>query len=266
MIARVFLPPGTESLFSEHAFAVYAICSQAVGAVSRVAPARDYGHDLQAFADAISARTRVIWIANPNNPTGGWLARDELRRFVEQVSEKIIVVIDEAYFEYVEETDYPDSTRWLHDFPNLIVTRTFSKAYGLAGLRVGYGLSHPEVAELLNRVRQPFNLNLLAQKAAVAALADQAHVRAAVDLNRAGLQQLVDGVSALGLGYVPSVGNFLTIDLGRPAAAIDHALLQRGVITRPIAAYGLPNHLRISVGLPEENRQCLSALREVLTP
>lgn len=265
LVARVFLQPGTESLFSEHAFAVYPISSQAAGATLRVVPAKDYGHDLDAMARQVNDRTRVVWIANPNNPTGTWLTGRELRRFVEQLPSRVICVIDEAYFDYVDEADYPDTSTWLGQFPNLIVTRTFSKAYGLAALRVGYGLSHPDLADLLNRVRQPFNVNSLAQVAATAALSDHVHLAAAISVNREGMEQLVAGVRELGLGYIPSVGNFLTIDLGRDAAAVDQALLREGVITRPVANYGLPNHLRVSVGLAHENDRFLTALQKVLT-
>ena len=264
MIARVFLYPGAESLFAEHAFAVYPISSRAVGATLRVAPAHAYGHDLQAFRAALNADTRVIWIANPNNPTGTWLPAAELHAFIKEVPQDVIVVVDEAYFEYVDEAQYPDTSRWLGEFPNLVVTRTFSKAYGLAALRVGYGLSHPDVAALLNRVRQPFNVNALAQAGAVAALADRAHLERSVAVNRAGMRQLAEGLAALGLDFIPSVGNFITVDLDRPAGPVDQALLREGVITRPIAGYGLPNHLRISVGLAEENARCLEALRRVL--
>ena len=264
MIARVFLFPGAESLFSQHAFAVYAISSQATGASLQIVPALDYGHDPNALADAVNDDTRVLWIANPNNPTGTWVGRAGLRGLLERVPQHVIVVVDEAYSEYVEEPDYPDASQWLEDFPNLVVTRTFSKAYGLAGLRLGYGLSHPEVAGLLDRVRQPFNVNSLAQVAGLAALQDPEHIRRSVELNRAGLQQLRRGFRALGLAYIPSVGNFLTVDLGRPAGPVDQALLRQGVITRPVGGYGLPNHLRVSVGLPEENAKCLKAFEAVL--
>lgn len=264
MIARVFLTPERESVFSQYAFAVYPISTQAVGAQARVVPALEYGHDLDGFSAAITPRTGVVWIANPNNPTGTWLPRARLRAFLEGVPEHVIVVVDEAYIEYVDEPDYPDASRWLGDFPHLIVTRSFSKAYGLGGLRVGYALSHPAIADLLNRVRQPFNVTTPAQVAALAALDDQAHLQRGVELNRSGLVQLADGVRALGLGAIPSVGNFLTIDLQRPAAAVDAALQRAGVITRPIAGYGLPQHLRVSVGLPEENARFLEALATCL--
>lgn len=263
-IARVFLYPGRESLFSEHAFAVYPIATTAVGATPCVAPARDYGHDLEAMAALVSERTGVVWIANPNNPTGTWLAAEPLRAFLSALPEQCIAVIDEAYFDYVEEPEYPDTSTWLDHFPNLIVTRTFAKIHGLAALRVGYGLSHPALAELLNRVRQPFNVNAPAQAAAVAALADREHVRRSLAHNRAELARVCDGLRALGLALIPSVGNFVTVDLGRPAGPIDQALLREGVICRPVANYGLPQHLRISIGLAAENDRLLSALAAVL--
>jgi len=264
MIARVFLWQGRESLFSEFAFAVYPLSSMAVGATLQVAPARHYGHDLEAMRAMLTPQTGVVWVANPNNPTGTRLPHDELRAFVEAVPESVIVVIDEAYFEYVGHDDHPDASQWLADFPNLIVTRTFSKAYGLAALRVGYSISHPDIADLLNRVRQPFNVDSLAQVGALAALEDQAYLDEAVALNDAGLRQLRDGLDRLGVAYIPSAGNFLTIDLQRDAAAVDQALLRLGVVTRPIANYGLPNHLRVSVGLASENARFLDALEEVL--
>jgi histidinol-phosphate aminotransferase len=266
MVARTFLHPGVEAVFSEHAFAVYPISTQAVGAVGRVAPARDHGHDLDAMAALVGERTRVVFIANPNNPTGTWLPGGGLREFVSALPSHVIAVVDEAYFEYVGEPDYPDTTRWLAEFPNLVVTRTFSKAYGLAGLRVGYGLSQPQVAELLNRVRQPFNVNSLALAAAEAALGDQEHLRRVVELNGRGMAQLTAGLRDLGLSFIPSVGNFVTIDLGRPAGEVDRSLLRAGCIARPVAGYGLPSHLRVTVGLPAENERFLSALARVLAP
>ena len=265
MVARVFLQPGAESLFSQYAFAVYPISSQAVGARLVIAPANGFSHDLEAMRECITPDTRVVWIANPNNPTGTWLARDELYAFLKDLPPEVITVLDEAYIEYVAETDYPDGTQWLQAFPNLIVTRTFSKAYGLASLRLGYALSHPQVAELLNRVRQPFNVNSLAQVAALAALEDEAFIAQSVATNRDGMVQLVQGVEALGLSYSPSVGNFVCVDFGRDAAPIDQALLQRGCITRPLANYGMPNHLRVTVGRESENARLLESLGEVLS-
>lgn len=264
LVARSFLHPGQESVFSEHAFAVYAIATQAVGATARVAKARDYGHDLDAMAALVNERTRVVWIANPNNPTGTWLAADALRQFIAALPEHCICVVDEAYFEYVAEPDYPDCSAWLAELPRLVVTRTFAKVHGLAALRVGYGLSHPQVAELMNRVRHPFNVDAPAQAAAIAALADRQHVERSVGHNRQQMARLTAGLNALGLDWIPSVCNFVTVDLGRPAAAVDQALLREGVICRPVANYGLPNHLRISVGLADENDRLLAALARVL--
>lgn len=264
MIARVFLHPGRESVFSEHAFAVYPIATTAVGATARVAPARAYGHDLEAMAGLIGERTSVVWVANPNNPTGTWVAAEPLYAFLSALPAHCIAVVDEAYFEYVQEPDYPDSARWLDAFPNLIVTRTFAKIHGLAGLRIGYGLSHPDVAELLNRVRHPFNVNAAAQAAAIAALDDHAHVERSVMHNAREMARVTARLAQLGLDFIPSVGNFVTVDLGRPAAPVDQALLREGVICRPVANYGLPTHLRISIGLADENDRMLAALGSVL--
>ena len=264
MVARAFLWAGRESLFSQYAFAVYPISSMAVGATLRVAQAVDYGHDLGAMRTMVTDQTGVVWIANPNNPTGTRLEKTALREFVESLPPQLIVVIDEAYFEYVHDDEFPDASQWLDDFPNLIVTRTFSKAYGLAALRVGYGLSHPDIADLLNRVRQPFNVDSFAQAAALAALQDRGHLRRSVEVNDQGMRQLVTGVERLGLDYIPSAGNFLTIDLGRDAGPVDQALLRLGVVTRPVANYGLPNHLRVSIGLDEENARFLGALEQIL--
>lgn len=270
LVARAFLAPGTSAVFSAHAFAVYPIVTQAIGARSRVAPAHDgsrgprFGHDLDAMLAAISEDTRVVFIANPNNPTGTWLPCDALRSFLERVPETVVVVIDEAYFEYVDKPDYPNAIHWVADFPNLLVTRTFSKAYGLAALRIGYGVSQAPLADLLNRVRQPFNTNSLAMAAAVAALGDSAHLNEAVRVNDEGMAQLTSGFETLGLSYIPSVGNFVSVDVGPDAASVYEALLRKGVIVRPVDNYGMPGFLRISIGLPEENRRFLEALQQVL--
>jgi len=270
LVARAFLLPGSSAVFSAHAFAVYPLVTQAIGARANVAAAHDgsdgprYSHDLDAMLRAIDADTRVVFIANPNNPTGTWLDRAVLRAFVEAVPGHIIVVIDEAYFEYVSEPDYPDTTMWLADFPNLLVTRTFSKAYGLASLRVGYGISQGGLADVLNRVRQPFNVNSFAQLGAVAALGDEVHLHESVRTNQDGMRQLVDGVQALNLPYIPSVGNFLCVDVGRDPGDVYEALLHEGVIVRPVDNYAMPGHLRISIGLQEENQRFLQALDKVL--
>ena len=264
MIARVFLAPGCESLFSQHAFAVYPISSQAVGATLKVAAAKNYGHDLEAMINLVGDNTRVVWVANPNNPTGTWLNNEELENFIAAIPQSVIVVVDEAYIEYVDEADYPDASQWLEKYPNLIVTRTFSKAYGLASLRIGYGLSHPDIADLLNRVRQPFNANSMALSAAKAALEDQAFISRAVEVNLIGMKQLISGFKEMNLQYIPSVGNFITVDVEHPVAEVDAALLREGCICRPVANYGLPTHLRVSIGLEEENRRFLAALGKVL--
>ncbi len=270
LIARVFLGPGRSAVFAQYAFAVYPLATQAVGATARIAPAHDgsrgprYGHDLGAMLDQVAEDTAVVFLANPNNPTGTWVSRQELWEFLKALPRRVIAVVDEAYCEYIELEDYPNALEWLEEFPNLIVCRTFSKAYGLAGLRVGYAVSSPQIAERLNRVRQPFNVNSLALLAASAALDDEEHLAASRALNRAGLAQLAEAFKMLGLDFIPSVGNFITVDLGREASPVFAALLKAGIIVRPIANYGLPNHLRVSVGTWEENERFIAALRRVL--
>ncbi|MEJ2061388.1 MAG: histidinol-phosphate transaminase [Gammaproteobacteria bacterium] len=270
LVARAYLGPGRNAVFSQHAFAVYFIVTRAVGAEAKPAVAnppdhaQPYGHDLDAMAEGIDAETGVVFIANPNNPTGTWLTSDALRAFLRRVPEEVLVVVDEAYCEYVTEPDYPNALQWLEEFPNLVVTRTFSKIHGLAGLRVGYAVSNPQVADILNRVRQPFNTNILGQMAALAALDDEDHVRRSVEVNHLGLEQLRTGCETRGLRYIPSVGNFLTVDVGHEAGAIYQALLREGIIVRPIAAYGLPQHLRFSVGTETQNARALQALDKVL--
>jgi histidinol-phosphate aminotransferase len=270
LIARTFLTPGHSAVYSEYAFAVYPIAVQAVGAQARVAPAHDgsrgpaYGHDLAAMYDRVDSGTRLVFVANPNNPTGTWLAEAELEDFIASLPAHVMVVVDEAYFEYVAHAGYPDTSAWLERFPNLIVTRTFSKAYGLAGLRVGYGLSHPAVANLLNRVRHPFNVNLVAQVAALAALDDRAHLDKSIRRNHEGMFQLLTGISRLGLGSIKSAGNFLAVDTGRSGLEVYNALLHEGVIVRPLANYGMPQHLRVTIGSTDENARFLVALEKVL--
>ena len=218
------------------------------------------------MARQITEQTRVVFVANPNNPTGNWVGESALRAFVGQLPGDVLVVVDEAYFEYGRDfPGMPDATRWLAEFPNLIVTRTFSKAYGLAGLRVGYALSSPEVAELLNRVRQPFNCNAVAQAAARAALDDTDHLEQSVALNREQMAVMQEELRRLGLTVLPSAGNFLCFDVGGGAASVNEGLLRAGVIVRPVGGYELPGFLRVSVGLPEENRRFVDALDQLLT-
>jgi histidinol-phosphate aminotransferase len=271
MLAEAFLTTDSEAVYSQYAFAVYPIVVQATGAIARVAPALPddhamaLGHDLDALAKLVNARTRIVFIANPNNPTGTWVEADALRRFVASMPTTTLVVIDEAYIEYVEDAGFPDSSRWLSEFPNLVVTRTFSKAYGLAGLRVGYALSRPDVAGLLNRVRQAFNVNSLALAAARAALDDRSHLQASIATNREGMAQLERGLDTLPVRRYPSRGNFILIDCKRPAAAVYEAMLRAGVIVRPVGSYQLPNHLRLTIGTQQQNQRMLEALARALS-
>lgn len=264
LITRAFVSPQHEVVFSEHAFAVYPIVTQAVGARPVVVPARDWGHDLDAMAAAITPATRLVFIANPNNPTGTWIERPALERFLAKVPENVIVVLDEAYTEYVETGDVPNGLDYLTQYPNLLVSRTFSKAYGLAALRVGYGICQPAIADAMNRVRQPFNVNSLAQAAALATLEDDAYLAESRRINREGMAQLEAGFTSLGLTWIFSRGNFIAVDLGREAAPVFQGLLRQGVIVRPVANYGMPNHLRVSIGLPEENQRFLEVLGQAL--
>lgn len=271
-IARSFLAACNGAVYSEYAFAVYPIVTQAIGAEHQVAqafpkdhPAMPYGHDLHAMAGKINTATRLVFIANPNNPTGTWLDADELEAFIKGVSHNVLVVLDEAYYEYMPDDLQPKTDQWLQQYPNLIVTRTFSKIYGLAGLRIGYAVSHPDVADVLNRVRQPFNTSMPAQAAALAALDDLGHIGRSVQLNTVGLNLLADGFKHLGLQFIASIGNFITVELGRDAAPIYDALLREGVIVRPLANYNMHQHLRITVGSREQNERCLNALEKVLT-
>ena len=264
LVARAYLAPGLNAVFSEHAFAVYPIATQAVGAEGRAVPARSWGHDLDAMAAAIDENTRVVFVANPNNPTGTWFDAAALGGFLARVPECVLVVLDEAYIEYAEGQELPDGLAFLADYPNLLVSRTFSKAYGLAALRVGYAISSPVIADVLNRVRQPFNVNSLALAAACAALDDVDYLLASRKANDAGMLQLETGFRQLGLEWIPSRGNFIAVDFARDAAPINQALLREGVIVRPVAGYGMPTFLRISIGTEQENARFLDVLRQVL--
>jgi histidinol-phosphate aminotransferase len=263
LAARVFLAPGRSSVFSQHAFAVYPLASMSAGAECIVTPAKHFGHDLAAMRTAIRADTGAVWIANPNNPTGNFLPHAEVRAFLREVPRDVAVVLDEAYNEYLPPAERGDTVAWLKEFPNLVITRTFSKVYGLAGLRVGYAVAAPEVADLLNRVRQPFNVNNLAIAAACAALDDHIFVAESFELNRRGMEQIVAGLKRLGLEHIPSHGNFVTFAVA-DGAAVNRKLLKQGVIVRPIGGYGLPNHLRVTLGLETENARFLEALEKSL--
>ncbi|HEX5612309.1 MAG TPA: histidinol-phosphate transaminase, partial [Burkholderiales bacterium] len=264
LVALAFLGPGRAAVFSQHAFAVYPLATQARGARPIVVPAKNYGHDLEAMAKAIDDETYVAWVANPNNPTGTFAPHGEVEAFLKRVPERVIVVIDEAYNEYLTPELRSDTVRLIKRHPNLVVTRTFSKAYGLAGLRVGYALSHPSVADVMNRVRQPFNVNSIALAAAAAALDDMEFVARSYAENLQGMRQIEEGARALGLEWIPSHGNFLAIRVGR-AAEIYKRLLRRGVIVRPVGGiYELPEHLRVTIGTQDENQRFLSALASSL--
>lgn len=262
-VARAFLAPGNSAIFSRHAFAIYALATQATGAEGIETAAHDFGHDLDAMLDAIRADTRVMFIANPNNPTGTWLSNEALLAFLQRVPEHVIVVLDEAYGEYLPPQQQSDAMDWLQRFPNLVVSRTFSKAYGLAGLRVGYALTSRMVADMMNRVRQPFNVNSLALVAATAALDDTDFIARSYALNQLGMRQIIQGLLLLGLEYIPSSGNFLAIRIGN-AADMYRRLLEKGVIVRPIGNYAMPEYLRVSIGLAAENTQFLQALESAL--
>ena len=262
-VVRCFAGPGDEVIVPEYGFLMFQLMTLAVGAKPVVVPAVEWGADLDGMLQAVTPRTRVVFLANPNNPTGSWCDRTALNRFLQALPSDILLVLDEAYFEYVSDPDYPDGLEWLAAFPNLMVTRTFSKAHGLAGLRIGYGVSSVEIAELLNRIRPPFNVSVPAQAAAVAALDDGEHLQRAVAVNRVGLARLAGGFDEIGLVFIPSVANFLAVAVPN-AAQVYEKLLHAGVIVRPLANYGMPNHLRISVGTELENSRCLTALKQIL--
>lgn len=264
LVMRTFVSPEHEVVFSQHAFALYPILTQAVGAQARVVPAKNYGHDLQAMLASISDKTRLVFIANPNNPTGTLLGTDELESFISALPMHVLCVLDEAYYEFVAPAVRTESLAWPQRYPNLIVTRTFSKAYGLAGLRIGYGISSDDVADLLNRVRQPFNSNMLALAAAEAALTDADYLAKTLAVNNAGMAQLTSAFAELGLDWIPSSGNFVSVDVKQNALSVYEALLFKGIIVRPVANYEMPQHLRISIGTERENTVFITALKQVL--
>ena len=264
LAARVALSPGTEAIVDAHCFVVYPLA--VVGAHGRlvVVPSKDWGHDLDAMLKRVNEATRIVFIANPNNPTGTWTPRPSLERFLGALPARVWVVLDEAYREYVSEPAYPDGIALQASHPNLIVTRTFSKIHGLAGLRIGYSVSSPAFADLMNRIRQPFNASSLALAAAEAALVDTDFVASSTALNAAGMAQLEAGLKRLGVPFIPSLGNFITLHCQRPALPVYEALLERGVIVRPVANYGMAEHLRVTIGLEAENERFLDALGAVL--
>lgn len=267
LAARALVPPGASVVYSQYSFAVYPLATQAVGARAIVVPANNFGHDLDAMAAAIAPDTKLVFIANPNNPTGTLIDGDRIAAFLKQVPPQVVVVLDEAYTEYLPANKRYDALAWARQYPNLIVSRTFSKAYGLAGLRVGFGIAQPVLTDLLNRIRQPFNVNSLAQAAAVAALADDAYLQKSATINADGYAQLTAAFAQMDIEYVPSFGNFVLFRAGADdgaGARVNLALLKKGIIVRPVGNYGLPQWLRVSIGLPQENAAFIDALKAVL--
>ncbi|MES2073651.1 MAG: histidinol-phosphate transaminase [Pseudomonadota bacterium] len=267
LAAHALVEPGQGVVFAQYSFAVYPLATQAVGGRAIVVPAVAYGHDLEAMLAAITADTKLVFIANPNNPTGTFLPAAKIEAFLAKVPASVVVVLDEAYNEFLAPELQYDSIAWVRQYPNLLVSRTLSKAYGLAGLRIGFGIAQPGLTDLLNRIRQPFNVNSMAQAAAVAALNDAAFLQKSARLNADGYAQLTQAFTELGLEFVPSCGNFVLVKVGHEdvaGARVNLELLKRGVIVRPVGNYGLPQWLRISIGLPEENAVFIAALKSIL--
>ena len=262
--ARTFMKPGDEAIFGEYAFIVYPICTQAVGAKAVVSPMPDYTHDLRDMYTRITEKTKIIFIANPNNPTGTMVSRNEFEWFLDKVPEDILVLMDEAYFEYVDDKDYPNSLEYQNTGKSIITVRTFSKIYGLAGLRLGYGVAHQDIISNMQRVRQPFNTNSLSQVGAIAALDDAEHIERTKRVNNEGLTYVTNELEKLDIPYVPSFANFVLIDLNDNPMPAYNSLLKEGVIVRPVIGYGLKTHLRVTIGAPEENDNFISGIKKVL--
>ena len=263
-IVKCFVSGGNEVIVSQHAFAIYGLVTQMAGGKCVQIPAKKWGHDLEAMAQAVTPNTKIIFVTNPNNPTGTWSTKSQLESFLKKVPSHVIVLLDEAYFEYVGHEDYPSGIDYLEQYQNLVITRTFSKAYGLASLRVGYGVCSEQLADLMNRVRPPFNVDSLALAAAVACLNDESYVRQSKELNDQGLNQLQAGFDQLNLSWIPSVGNFICFAIPGRAMEIFQGLLAKGVIIRPVANYEMPDHLRVSIGTQVENQKFLLALKSLL--
>lgn len=271
LLAEAFLTPQVTAVISEHAFAIYGLAAKATGATVRVAPAfpedspMPHGHDLEAMGSRIDATTRLVYVANPNNPTGTWNETVDIVRFLERAPPTTLVVLDEAYFEYARSYGCPDGIGLVERFPNLVVLRTFSKAHALAGVRVGYAVSHPQVADMLNRVRAPFNVGIPGLVGAAASLGDPAQVERAVRLADEGKQLLLAELPGMGIKAWPSAGNFVLADVGSSGQAVYERLLRKGIIVRPVAGYGLPRCVRITVGTRPQNERLLEALPDCIT-
>jgi histidinol-phosphate aminotransferase len=264
LLVHAFMRPGDEAVVPHPSFVVYPMSVQAAGGIRVVVMLRDYRLDLEAMGRAVTPLTKLVFIANPNNPTATMVTADEVERFMARMPDRTIVVFDEAYVEFAQGPDFPDSLAYMKQGRKVVVLRTFSKAASLAGLRVGYGVADPDAVALLNRIRPPFNVNSLAQAAALAALDDEPHILECVRLIDAGRQFLYDEFKALGLKYAPSRANFILVDVGRSAAEIYQKLLREGVIVRPMTSFGMETALRITVGTPQENRRLVRALGAVL--
>lgn len=264
VIIKSYLDASSNAIISQYAFLTIPILIAASGAKTITIPAHHYGHHIDNMIAAVDDKTRIIFIVNPNNPTGTYTTKTDLIRLLNNVPSRVIVVVDEAYGEYIDRADYPDALSLLAQYPNLIISRTFSKAYGLAALRIGYAISSPEIADILNRARLPFNVNTVAAVAACAALLDQDHVAKSFKVNQQGMQQLEVGLKKLNIDYIPSLGNFITIDVKQEGITIYQKLLHQGVIVRPLGAYGLPTHLRVTIGTSAQNERFLQTLTQVL--
>ena len=263
LAVRTFMRPGDEAVMAEQAFVVYPLIVQAVGGKKKAVPLRNFTHDLAAIAQAITAQTRVVFLANPNNPTGTIYRRDEWERFLSNVPSNLLLIVDEAYFEYVQDPAYPDSLRYHAEDRAILTLRTFSKLYGLAGLRIGYGVGPKKLIDMMQRVRQPFNVNAAAQWAALAALEDVDHMKRSLDVNRLGMEYLQAEFDRLGLEFVPSDANFILVRVGK-GQEVFKQLLSKGVIVRPMAGYQFPEHVRVTIGTMDENRKLIEALQKVM--
>jgi histidinol-phosphate aminotransferase len=264
IIADTFVKPDEEVIYARQAFVVYTLATKVAGATAVTVPLKNYTHDLDAMADRITDKTKVIFIANPNNPTGAIVAAGQMNQFLRRVPEDVLVVFDEAYYEYVERSDFPRTLDYVRDGRTVITLRTFSKIYGLAGLRIGYGISRPDIIEVMNKVRQPFNVSSVAQAAARASLRDRDHVAKSVKVNREGKQYLYGELRRMGLDFVPSETNFILVHLDRPGSEVMSQMLREGVIVRPMTGYEFPNSIRITIGTLEQNKRLISSLEKVL--
>lgn len=263
LAVRTFMRPGDEAVMAHQAFVIYRLVVQAAGGSFKIIPLKDFTHDLDAMARAITPRTRLLFLANPNNPTGTIYRRKEWEEFLDHVAPELLIIVDEAYFEYVADSEYPDSLAYHRESRPILTLRTFSKLYGLAGLRIGYGIGAREIVDLMHRVRQPFNVNAAAQWAALAALDDEDHVRRSLKVNREGMDYLTREIARLGLEQVPSQANFILVRVGN-GQAVFNQLLKRGVIVRPMDGYDFPQHMRVTVGTMEENSRFIDELRAII--